>query len=172
MNPPRVLASCILAQSATLIQSRDARSPKSRSQEKNNSPRKSWIDFRGECGKSKGAACVATPAGSVCPVCFYRLASVTALSPNTHFASGVGLTRAASTRLRAPSVARSEPRTVHHGRCAAAAAAAAASLMSLVCVYVFFITPRLCRRARAKARDVYVTTVTNTFRHYQPAICP
>ena len=170
MNPPRVLASCILAQSATFIQSRDARSPKSHTPEKTTHPgnRRS---IPGANAESLRAQPVWPRPRAVFALCvFYRLASVTAPSPNTHFASGVGLTRAASTRLRAPSVARSEPRTVHHGRCAAAAVAAA--LMSLVCVYVFFITPRLCRRARANARDVYVTTVTNTFRHYQPAIWP
>ncbi len=173
MNPPRDLASCILANISILagthpqVQSRGARSQKSHGPRKKQIAPEIIYDSRGECGKSKGAANLATPAGSFCPVCFYRLASVTAASPNTHFASGVGLTRAASTRLTAPSVARSEPRTVHHGRFAAAVAAA---LMSLVCVYVVFITSPFCRSPRANARDVYVTTVTNAFRHYHSAV--
>ncbi len=103
---------------------------------------------------------------AICPLCFYRLATIIVLSPNTHCASGVGVTIAARTMLKAASVAMSERRTVHHGRCAAASAA----LLSLVCVYVLFITSAVCRRARANARDVYVTTVTNAFRHYQPAV--
>jgi hypothetical protein len=93
--------------------------------------------------------------------CFkaYRLASKLAASPKTHFASGVGVTIAVSIRLNAPSVASSERRTVHHGR-------SDARLLSFGCAYVLFITPQSCPKTATDTRDVYVTTVTNTFQPY------